>query len=456
MQAFWPSMRLLNRRAKFRRQLIYLALVSAFAAPVAAQTCPDLSTYYADSDPDWAAVEAQLALLMNQCLRSTDYFALRGAAQLNSGMIAESLDSLERALLLDPDNGAAQIDYAEALFQQGQLFSALALNEQILERSDLPSNLQPAIAARQETWQAMTQQLSFQADLLAGYDTNLNGAPDPDLITLTLSGEPVFLPLSEEFRPVSGPYLNPRLGMRYRQLAPDHQHNFSAEVRGRASEDQESDLVQLGARYAYVKPGTTGSWQVATGMSHLFFGGSALYSATEASGRYHWNRTAACRPFTTLATQHQLYHEQQRLNSLEAKVTAGLSCPRSGENSQQLWSLDVGWLHNEPLRSGRPGGVREGWQMNMDWQATWQGNTFRALVNHTQLDDRRGYSPLLAGGAARWLERSYVLLQYRRPLAWATQDASLLVNLYHQRQRSNIELFRTFDNTFEVGFSFRF
>ena len=113
---------------------------------------------------------------MTQCLRSTEYFALRGAAQLNSGMVAESLDSLERALLLDPDNGAAQIDYAEALFQQGQLFSALALNEQILDRGDLPANLQPALAARQQTWQSMTQQTSFQADLLAGYDTNLNGA----------------------------------------------------------------------------------------------------------------------------------------------------------------------------------------------------------------------------------------------------------------------------------------
>ena len=456
MQAFWPSMRLSCRRARFQPRAIYCALACAFAAPVAAQTCPDLSAYYPDSDPDWAAIEARLAPLMTQCLRSTEYFALRGAAQLNSGMVAESLDSLERALLLDPDNGAAQIDYAEALFQQGQLFSALALNEQILDRGDLPANLQPALAARQETWQSMTKQTSFQADLLAGYDTNLNGAPDPDLITLTLSGEPVFLPLSEEFRPVSGPYLNPRLGMRYRQLAPDHQHNFSAEIRGRASEDQESDLFQLGARYAFVKPGPASSWQVGTGMSHLFFGGSALYSATEASGRYQWNRPGACRPFTTLAAQHQLYHEQQRLNSLEAKASAGLSCPRTGENSQQQWNIDIGWVHSEPLRSGRPGGVREGWQINMDWQANWQDNTFRALVNHTQLDDRRGYSPLLAGGAARWLERSYVLLQYRRPLNWAVQDTSLLVNLYHQLQRSNIELFRTYDNTFEVGFSFRF
>ena len=51
-----------------------------------------------------------------------------GAAQLNNGKVAEAAESLERALLLEPDNGAAQVDYAQVLYLQGDLFSALAMN----------------------------------------------------------------------------------------------------------------------------------------------------------------------------------------------------------------------------------------------------------------------------------------------------------------------------------------
>ncbi|MBL4821475.1 MAG: tetratricopeptide repeat protein, partial [Gammaproteobacteria bacterium] len=117
-------------------QIILLFAVSMFA-PVAIGACPDLTPYYQGNNADWPALEQRLAGLMQECLESSEYFALLGAAQLNSGNIAESLETLERALLQDPDNGAAQIDYAQALFVQGDLFAALELNRQLLRRDDL-------------------------------------------------------------------------------------------------------------------------------------------------------------------------------------------------------------------------------------------------------------------------------------------------------------------------------
>ena len=227
----------------------------------AASACPDLSVFYSSNDVDWSRQAEQLAGLMPECLESAQFFALYGAALLNSGAYAEALESLERALLLEPDNGAAQIDYAEALFQQGQLFPALELNEQLVLREDLPASLLPLLQSRQQSWQALTRQLGFQADFLAGYDTNLNGAPDPGQITLTLSGEPVVLNLNPEFRPMSGPYLNLRLGSRYRQLAPEHQHIWTTKLRGRLSEDTDSDLLQIDTRYSFSRPQRQRSWQ---------------------------------------------------------------------------------------------------------------------------------------------------------------------------------------------------
>ncbi|MBT8147578.1 MAG: hypothetical protein KJN90_12045, partial [Gammaproteobacteria bacterium] len=172
---------------------------------------------------------------MSECLDNAEYFALYGAAQLNSGDVAESMESLERALLLDPRNGAAQIDYAQALYLQGDLFAALELNDRLLAREDLPEDLRGLLENRQQNWRAVTRQRLVQLDVLAGYDNNLNSAPTPDEITLTLSGEDVVLALNPDFRPVSGPYLNLRLGGRFRELAPDYQHNWLLEARGRVS-----------------------------------------------------------------------------------------------------------------------------------------------------------------------------------------------------------------------------
>lgn len=433
-----------------------LILLLACLFPALALACPDLRNYRPGIEPDWAGLQQQLAGLMPECLESSEYFALYGQAQLNNGQLSGALEALERALLLDPNNGAAAIDYAQALFEEGQLFSALELNEQLLQREDLPAGIEPALRSRRENWQALTRQTSYQADLLAGYDNNLNGAPDPGQITLTLSGEPITLNLNPEFRPVSGPYVNMRLGARHRRLQPEYQHNFSAEVRGRASEDSQSDLLQMAARYSFIKPDREHAWQADVGINHLFFGGHQLFTGTETRGRYQPESAWTCKPYYSLALQHQVFHQESSLDAMESEAGVGLSCPLSATSGPQSLSVELSMLNNKALRSGRLGGDRDGWQFNLDWQRALSRGVFRAQLNHTQLDDRQGYSPLLVNGAGRWLERSYVLLQYREPLPLFGSNSSLLLNVYHQRQRSNIELFRTDDTTAEIGISWGF
>jgi len=417
---------------------------------VAYGVCPDLTLYFPGNDADWPALEQRLLVLMPECLESSGFFALLGAAQVNSGNIAESLETLERALLLEPDNGAAQIDYSQALFLQGQLFAALELNGQLLLNEDLPATLQPFLEQRQQSWEALTRQSSLQLDLLAGYDNNLNSAPDPSQITLTLSGEPVLLALSSKFRPVSGPYLNFRLAGRYRQLAPQHQHNWQMQARGRVSEDSQSDTMQFDTRYAFVRPDRRHSFQVNAGLSHLLFGGSPLYTATDTSVRYMPDSRLNCKPFYGLALQHQLYHDNSRLNGVEGKVNLGTNCPLNSSWGRQQLSFDLGILENSATKADRLGGNRSGYQFNAFWQFSLVSGEILSQFSHTRMKDRNGYNLLLANGAERWIERSYLLVQYRRQLS---SRSALMINLFHQNQRSNIELFQSIDTTVEIGLS---
>ena len=278
------QIRLARCVAKRLQWVFLLALgslpLSAFAA------CPDLSAFYQAEEADSAALQQQISQLLAQCLESSEFFALYGAAQLSNSDLAGALESLERALLLNPGNGAAAIDYAQALFEEGQLFTALEMNQQLIAREDLPEGIDAALQSRQERWRAFTRQSSLQAEVLAGYDNNLNGAPDSGQITLTLSGEPIQLGLDPEFRPHSGGYLSTRAAYQQRQLAPESQQNWGAEIRSRNSEYSQSDLLQFAASYQFLKPSRINSWQAAAGVNHLQYGGSSLFTGLDSSFRY--------------------------------------------------------------------------------------------------------------------------------------------------------------------------
>ena len=426
-------------------------------APVMAQEdCPELAAFYALAQQgDWMQIRSGLEVVFERCLRNSEYFALYGAAQLNTGQLDAAMESLERALLLDPNNGAALIDYAQALLQDGQLFAAIEANQLLLARTDIAENLATDLARRQRDWQSLTRQTIWQLDVLGGYDDNLNAAPDQDLVTLTLSGESVLLTLSEEFQAVSGPFLNLRVAGRHRRLGPRNQHSFLGELRGRFSEDSRSDLAQLSTRYNLVRPDRRNSWQLNTGTSHLFIDGSPLFTGTDASYRYGFGSLVGCRPYYGAAVQHQLYHDQSQLNGLEAKAGIGGNCSVFGAGNQRL-NGELSLLHNHALKSDRLGGSRDGWQIVLDWQMALSRGVVAAQFNHTRLLDEQGFSRLLANNARRDIKRNSFLLQYREPLPGLGPGAQLLVNFFYQDQFSNLDLFRTQDTSLEIGISWRF
>jgi hypothetical protein len=439
------------------RPLQIVLLIFAGSLPINSfATCPDLSAFYQPDAAASAVLQQQISQLLPECLESSEFFALYGAAQLNSSDLAGALESLERALLLDPVNGVAAIDYAQALFEVGQLFTALDINQQLIVRQDLPEGVGDALQGRQDQWRAFTRQSSIQAEVFAGYDNNLNGAPDSGQITLTLSGEPIQLGLDPDFRPQSSGYLSTRAAYRQRRLAPQTQQNWGVEVRSRNSDYRQSDLLQLAASYQFLKPSRANSWQAAAGVNHLQYGGSSLFTGLDTSLRYQPGSDRSCNPYYQLAVQHQDFHREDRLDGLESKASLGVSCPPFGYAGRQQISVDLSRINNLAANSERLGGDRAGWQSNLSWQYTLRTASLRAQLSYTNIKDRQGYSPLLEGGAARSIKRSYLLLQYRRPIQYLGKNANFMINLYHQRQHSNLELFRSKDSSAAMGFGWLF
>jgi len=429
---------------------------------IGATECPDLRLYYqklqtynnsAEAVRLWAALATELVGLMPACLRSSEYFALLGAAQLNALQTARAVESLERSLLLYPDGLAARIDYARALYNVGQLFPALEISEGLLAEDGLPPGLLSELENRNRLWRSETRQSSFELDIGGGYDSNLNGSPNVSEINLTLSGEEVALPLGKAFQSTSGGYSNIRAASRLRTLAPDHRRGWSNELRGRFSEDHRSDLLRFDSRYSFTRTSRSRNWAVDGGLTHLPFGGSSLFSAAQLSGRYQFDFKGSCRPAVELAGQRQYFRQQLVLNGIEGKFAGRVQCNfRGGHGGFSSISFELGTLRNYSLRSARPGGDREGWQASLQWQT----GGFLAQFSRTDLSDRLGYSPILAEGARRSINRSQVVLQYRRPVRISKTVASWFINFFHQNQESNINLFTSRDTSLELGLGFVF
>ncbi len=345
------------------------------------------------------------------------------------------------------------------LFRQGQLFPALQLNAILEEREDLPTELRQSVIQRGSQWRGLTKQNSVQLDVSGGYDTNLNGAPDSGQLTLTLSGEPVVLNLTEDFQPEAGAFSNLRASTRAATLTEAGRRSWDSEIRGRVSEDPESDLLQFSSQFSQATATRRRSVLMEAGVSSLFFGGSALYSATQARLRVQSNTSNRCAPLYDIATQYQRFHAQAALDAWESKATVGLNCLKSRSRVTdvvQRYGFEASYIVSKALSANRPGDDRDGFQVSARVQRPLGSGELLAQATVTRLKDENTYSALLAEGARRWQRRNQILIQHRTPLSLGSKPALFTVALFYQDQASNIALFNMDDASIELGLSIPF
>ena len=253
------------------------ALICVFVSLSSYALCPDLREYYPILGRDPSLLDRQLSNLLEDCYENSEYFALLGSAQIQMGDLFRALENLERSLLLDPQNGSAAFDYAEVLFRQGQVISALEINNQLSERDDLPHGMDDLIAERSRLWRPYTVQYAGGFGLSFGHDNNLNSAPIGERLTLTLSGKPVSLEVSPEFRANAGSYTGLSAGVTRVQETLGLTSRVSGSLRGRFGDISDYEMVQ-GSFLVGLSDSTEDSrWSTVLGVDHLNFGKNAIF-----------------------------------------------------------------------------------------------------------------------------------------------------------------------------------
>ena len=204
--------------------------------------------------------EALLSHLQSQlpvCQSNVPWLVWAGQTLMKAKQFLLASDYLERALMLEPDNKGAKLDYALSLAGSEQPDAALSLVQGLLKEPDMPAYLRGTIQtllARLEAPQRSRPGFSmaalanqgnepnnaphkFYAGLKVGRDSNLLGAPNLSELSLNFSGTPFSLSLDSSYLSQSGNYSRADVGWSYTQPASE---NFGAlqawaQARGRES-----------------------------------------------------------------------------------------------------------------------------------------------------------------------------------------------------------------------------
>jgi hypothetical protein len=413
------------------------------------------------------------------CLRDAAFYAWRGALQAALGQHAAAVESLERALLLDPDLPGAQLDYAQALMVLGDNASAQGLIEQLQQRPDLPAHLRPLLQQSLQALAPLDATAGASHWLIStalGYDSNLNNAPAASQLTLTFPQGPVTLPLERAYRPQAGAaWLNTAQWQMAKPLG-SQAVLFSAEVRARATASTgrtgylQTDL----AAYWLQAPEAPSQWLGRLAWGRLEFGGAHWLSSTRASLQHQWRLAPAssasggapraCRLGAGLELENRSYPISPELDGNYSGALASLHCGEAPQDGQAAAAASPDWFSRSQyglqLRRGqdqarhslRPGGRYDRTELRVNWEAPLGRARLAADYHWTHQSDSSGYSALFDSNSARRTRRHGARIMLSHPLAapeWGGAEA--FVALEASNQTSNMAAFVVRQHSITTG-----
>lgn len=407
---------------------------------------------------------------MPHCLRNAAFYAWRGALQLVLSEPAAAAESLERALLLEPDLPGAQLDYAQALNALGDHLSARELLEQVNHRSDVPDYLRPIL---RQSLQALAPERSdtfvsrWMLSTAWGQDSNLNNAPAAAQLTLTFPQGPVTLDLEKSSRPRSGgAWLNTVQWQTAKPLG-ESVLLLSAEARSRITADNgQTGYLQSDVSAFWLQaPEAPAQWLGRVSWGRLEFGGLNWLSTARASLQRQWRLEPGvlvqhgCRVGLGPELEDRRYPSSPEYNGLYAGALASLNCGDSfpasapaGWFAQPQYGVQLRWGRDEPRREARPGGRNDRIEVRLNWEARMQQGRLAADYSWTRQGDRSGYSPLFENNSVRNTYRQGLRLMYSHPLSqsmWKGAEAFVVLEL--TRQQSNLAAFEVRQQSLTSG-----
>jgi hypothetical protein len=395
---------------------------------------------------EWADLRLQLEPQLPNCLNDSSYFALYGASLLNTGSIDAALEMLERALLIDPLNGSAQIDYAQALFQNGQLLPALQVNQSILDREDLPESLIQFLQSRQDNWDQFRFQNRFQLTAVQGYSSNLNNATLTREHLVTLNDSDAILSLDDDDLAKAGRYSNLGVSARFYELNDQSTNVIKFDVKSRISDVSEFDTDELSIAFEQENEARSyrDTWEVSA--EHVQLGDSALYSSLESNYERYWTEHSIM-PYLKSEVRYADFHSNSRLDEASLGFTSGLGV---GPIDNRL-GLEVEFNQNFALND-RYGGDKTTVEGQIYWDLALWGGRLVSRAGYSNADDHDSY-PLLDSEQKRKIYSKSASLQYFYPV-----NSTFIIHAgyNYKDQNSNLSIFDIQTENVDLGLTYRF
>lgn len=394
----------------------------------------------------WLTLRDQLAPQLEQCLNSTDYFALYGASLLYTNNVARALEMLERALLINPLNGSARLDYAEALYLSGQLHAAIQVNQNLLDEGELPEHIRTFVEQRDALWQSKRHLWQHQVSYLYGHSDNLNNATQLEELNVIQSGRNGLLTLNDDYRANTGYYQ--LLGLRSQHFSSysDRTSVWEVSLRSRNSEFRQSDTDELATSFEAEYEGRQARYGWQAGIEHILYGGESLYSAANAS----WKIATTSNPhiYAEIDGKYIAFDGQKNLNEASTNFQSGIAY----QTAYQRFGAEAGVGFNKEIYQ-RPGGDRFQKELSLYHDLGLLGGKLSSKLSYALSQDDEGYSIYFGENSKRDLESISLSLQYIYPI---NRHLLLHASYYNRQQDSNIELFETETQSVDMGFTYRF
>jgi hypothetical protein len=402
-------------------------------------------------------IGAHLASRWEACLRDAPYLAYFGSVRLAEGNAEEAAALLERAMLLAPDLAGARLDYAEALAALGDREAARAWLNDVLASDQPPDLVADRIRLRLDRLADSRWRRSARFVLKGGYDSNPMLAPRLSSLTLTLPSGWVTLPvdtgstkgssvaqgevqLAAQRLPTSadGGTLTVLAEARWRRP-------FSA-IDARYSEFSGGAIWEqpLGSAAAAPLGTPDRRWGLLGGVTGnlVTLGGETIYRGLRglAGGTAPW----PCQPRALLDMERRDYPTSTSLNGDYVGMAASATC---ANDAGQTLALGVRFGKDRP-DGFRAGGELRRAEIRVGGAMPFAGGRLEGDVTGTRLTDADAYSPVLAEGARRWINRVALRAEYARPLMLGWEAVASIERV---DQNSNLELFALSGTTVLFG-----
>lgn len=425
-----------------------------FASPALAQShatqsrlliCPAASfpQTLPDSREDRKKALDELALFADVCLIRADYYAYRGALLVSLGRGAEAIEMLERSLLLSPHQPGVQFDYAQALAQGGERESASALLNALLERRDLHPDFRAFLERQKKELLRPHWRFGIQVSSLLGHETNLNSAPDARFFTFSSSAGDVVLELDPASQPKKGMgWLNSLAVTGMTELGGGQTIYVLGDLRSRQS-GAGTDYLQAEGSLIWRGPKSDRLFEgghqpnVRLGVSQLQFGGNTLFRGARGEAALETPlglNFGDCRSRAGMAVEERRFPDATNNDGRYVGLIASAHC----FYRDHMLSLQFNTGRDRPSGDWRAGGAQTRSELGLGWSRDY-GRFWAQLIGaYSWAKDDEGYSPLIANGAVRRLDRYLARAELRVSVSRIWQ---WVVSLEDSRQASNIDLF---------------